>query len=213
MGFLMNWLLKDTKDQVALDHAKLKGFFVSQNGLYRNKDGSIPELADFTKYGFTEDQYFLAVHGATQAEMQNRLMAKNALKRSNRRNVMNKRLIKNTQRVSQAAKNSGKRKFRRFINVNDFAFFAPFGLYGVGQRDGQFFNLIELSNQITGTPLGLFDMMMNQGIYDHSLPENPLNDLYDQLNTDYLNTNIHNAYDPVHDYGTTGVGGMDNHPF
>ncbi|MCK4083743.1 hypothetical protein HCY52_07930 [Acinetobacter radioresistens] len=203
MGLLLDWFLKSSeKDQVVLDYSKLNSLFVSQNGLYRNKDGSTPTIEDFEKHGFSEDQYFLAVYGRTQKEIQDRLMQRNANKRGTRRKMINSRLAKNTQRLADSAKSKKKRKTPKQFDINEFAFFAPFGIYHFGVRDGSPNDLIELSYQLTGTPLGIFEWF-GAPVYGHENFENPMDDMMSWVTDDINNELIHNTYGDQIDYNNS----------
>lgn len=202
MGLLMDWFLQNSKkDQVVLDYSKLNSLFVSQNGLYRNQDGSTPTIEDFEKHGFSEDQYFLAVYGQTQKEIQDRLMQRNATKRGSRRKMINARLAKNSQRLADSVKSKKKRKNPKRFAINEFAFFAPFGIYHFGIRDGSPNYLIELSYQLTGTPLGIFEWF-GTPLYGHDTFENPMDDLMSWVTDDVHNSLVHNHYGPQIDHSS-----------
>ncbi|MDD2944367.1 MAG: hypothetical protein PHG15_00855 [Acinetobacter sp.] len=203
MGLLLDWFLKNSeKNQVVLNYTKLNGLFVSQNGLYRNKDGSVPTIDDFKAHGFSEDEFFLAVYGKTQEEIQNRLMRNNAAKRGNRRKMINTRLAKNTKRMADSSNSKKKRKTARSPMVNEFALFAPFGVYTLGVRDGQFNNLIDQSFDLTGTAFGLFEMIGVAGFDNHGMTDNPLNDLVDAMNENDIDVHIHNIYGEHQDFSS-----------
>lgn len=210
MGLLIDWFLKNTENnQVALDYSKLNSLFLSQNGLYRNKDGSIPTLEDFEQHGLSEDQYFLAVHGQTQSEIQNRLMSRNAAKRANRRNMINTRLAKNTKRNADSIQGDKKHKKTIKPNINEFSLFAPFGIYSLGVRDGQFTNIIEQSFNLTGTTFGLFEMMGIAGFGNDGSMDSSMNDFIDSMNQEALNTHLNDTFDSDQNFNSN----FDNSSF
>lgn len=52
----------------------LKAHYMTQNGLYRHKDGSKPTLEEFKQHGFSKEEYFALVYGTGQRELQSKLM-------------------------------------------------------------------------------------------------------------------------------------------
>lgn len=195
MGLLFDWFLKNSESkQIALDYPKLNRLFVSQNGLYRNHDGSIPSLEDFAAHGFSEDEFFLAVYGKTQESIQERLMQRNATKRGNRRKMINSRLVKNTKLLQDSVRGNKKAKTKRNLKVNEFALFAPFGLYSLGVQDGQFSNIIDQSVQLTGSAFGLFEMVGMSDHLDNHAIDNPMDDLMSAMNQNYVDNEVHDVY-------------------
>lgn len=204
MGLLTDWFFKNTKNnQVALNYTKLNSLFLSQNGLYLNKDGSVPTIDDFTKHGFSEDEFFLAVYGKSQKDIQQRLMQNNAAKRGNRRKMINTRLVKNTKRLADSVTTKKKGKTAQKLKVNEFALFAPFGIYALGVRDGQFNNLIDQSFDMTGTAFGLFEMIGVAGFDDQGMTDNPMNDLVDAMNHNDTEMSLHNHYGDDHGFNNS----------
>jgi hypothetical protein len=187
MGLLFNWFLKDTNTTISLNHSKLKAHFNHVNGLYKNLDGSEPSLEDFEKHGFSEEEYFLAVYGQTQEELQNRMMRKYAEKRTDRLNTINKRLILNSKREMQNKPIRQSKEIKN--NLTSLAMFAPFGIYQTVLQNNSFNTFIEDSMTLTGSPLGLIDLLMgenpNGGMFDIDSGMDNLNDqLNEILNTD-----------------------------
>lgn len=208
MGLLFDWFLKNSdKKQIALDYPKLNRLFLSQNGLYRNHDGSIPSIEDFAAHGFSEDEFFLAVYGTSQESIQERLMQRNATKRSNRRKMINSRLVKNTKLLQDSVHGNKKAKNKRTIKVNEFAMFAPFGLYSLGIQDGQFSNIIDQSVQLTGSAFGLFEMVGMSDHFDNNAIDNSMDDLMSAINQNYINNEVHDLYGIHDDFNSS------NNPF
>ena len=153
MGFLSN-LFSGQDNQLSKDASKLKGLFVSKNGLFRNKDGSIPTVEQFTELGYSEDDYFRLTHGVDQEHLQNRLMQRTKEKRNKRIATMSNRLAANSKKKYKSRNNT-----QRISNMQQPAdyklmMFSPLSFMGSPTGEEK---IMELSLLTTGDPFAFFN--------------------------------------------------------
>lgn len=106
MGIFQSIFSQDKTLSAELKSA-LEANFTKQNGLYRNKDGSLPRLKEFQKLGFDADQYSNLVYGISQKSLQNQLLVPAKLCRVNKRNRIEKLFAQKNEANSSHHFNNG----------------------------------------------------------------------------------------------------------
>lgn len=185
MGFLSN-LFSGQDNQFSKDAAKLKGLFVSKNGLFRNKNGSLPTVEQFTELGYSEDDYFRLTHGVDQEQLQNRLMQRTREKRNKRISTMSNRLAVNSKKKYKPRNTTQQLSSMQPSADYSLMMFSPLSFMGSPTGEEK---IMELSLLTTGDPFAFFNG--DYSMFDNDTQDSFTNfgsDQFDQFNSFNHNT-------------------------